>query len=152
MGRNPVVDRVLRHLGLVHLQIGEALRVRRPEVVAARLQLFFVDPVHLAVEDGRVGGGSHDGGGRAGLAQLDDGEAVVANEGDGFAVGRELGIVAGAGAGKANLNAGAVAQIVDPQPAVGVEEQVRRVRRPEVAGHPVALAMVAVRLRCFALA
>ena len=74
-------------------------------------------------------------------------QAVIADEGDRFAVGRELGIVAGSRAGKADLHAGAVVQVVEPEPAVGVEEQVRGVGRPQVAGHLVALAMVAVLLR-----
>ena len=85
--------------------------------------------------------------GRAGVAQLDDGEAVVAHERDGFAIGRKLGIVAGADSRKADLDAGAVAQVVDPQAAVGIEQQVGGVRRPDVAGHAVAVAMVAVPLR-----
>ena len=71
---------------------------------------------------------------------------MIADERDGRTVGRELGIVAREQARKADLHSGAVAQIVKPQAAVGVEEKVRGVRRPEIAGHVVALAMVAVLL------
>ncbi len=77
---------------------------------------------------------------------MDDGKPVIANEGDAGAVGRELGIVAGSGSRKADLHAGAIAQIVEPEAAIGVEEQVGGVGRPKVAGHVVALAMIAVLL------
>ena len=63
-----------------------------------------------------------------------------------LAIGRKLGIVARGSAGKANLHPGAVAQIVEPDAAIGIEQQVRGVRRPNVAGHLVAVAMVAVLL------
>ena len=77
---------------------------------------------------------------------MDDGKRVITNEGDARAVGRELWIVAGSGSRKADLHARAVAQIVEPQGAIGVEEEVGGVGRPEVAGHVVALAMIAVAL------
>ena len=48
-----------------------------------------------------------------------------------------------------DLHARSVAQVVDPQAAVGVEEQMLRIGRPDVARHPVALAMIAVLLRDF---
>ncbi len=48
--RDPVGDRILRHRRLVRLQKSDRLRVRRPEVIAAHIQLFQVQPVHLAVQ------------------------------------------------------------------------------------------------------
>ncbi len=71
---------------------------------------------------------------------------MIANEGNARAVGRELGIVAGSGSRIADLHARAVAQVIEPERAIGIEEQMRGVRRPEVAGHVVALAMIAVLL------
>jgi len=71
---------------------------------------------------------------------------MIANEGDARAVGRELGIVAGSGSRKADLHACAVAQVVEPEAAIGVKEQVGGVGRPKVAGHFVAIAMIAVLL------
>ena len=69
---------------------------------------------------------------------------MIADEGDVPAIGREPGIVAGSRSRKANLHSRAVVQIVEPKASVGVEEQVGRVGRPQVAGHVVALAMIAV--------
>src|SRR5277367_5087140 len=46
----PVGDGIGWHAGFVHVQEGEALAVRRPEVVAAHSQFFCVNPVHLAVQ------------------------------------------------------------------------------------------------------
>src|SRR5579859_2210038 len=48
---NEVRNGILGHLNFIHLQIGNVLSVRRPEVIAAYVELFFVHPVDLAVED-----------------------------------------------------------------------------------------------------
>ena len=71
-----------------------------------------------------IGRGSYDGGGSYGLLEPQDGKAVVAHKGDVVAVGRELGVVTRGCSGKANLDTRAVMQIEEPEPAVGVEEQV----------------------------
>ena len=72
---------------------------------------------------------------------------MIAHEGDEAAVGRKLGVVAGSRTGKSHLHTPVLAHVVEPETAVRVEEQMRRVRRPQVAGHFVAVAMVAVGLR-----
>ena len=74
---------------------------------------------------------------------------MIADKRNKLAIGRELGIVAGAFPGIADLDARSVAQVVDPQTAVRVEEQVLRIRSPDIARHPIAVAMVAVLLRAF---
>ncbi len=89
MDRDPVWDGIVRHLGLVHLEKREKFRIGRPEVVAAHVEFFFVDPIHFTIEDGLVGRSCHDRGGCSRLTQMQHGEAVTAHEGDGFAVGRE---------------------------------------------------------------
>ncbi len=94
-----------------------------------------------------LGAGGNDGHGAARVLEPDHGKAVFAHEGDELAVGRELGVVAGRRAGEADLESDAVVEVVQPEAAVGVEEQVRGVWRPDVVGHLVAVAMVAVRLR-----
>ena len=58
----------------------------------------------------------------------------------------ELGIIASEQARETNFDSDAVAEIVKPQPAVGVKENVRAVWRPDITGQVVALAMVAVLL------
>ena len=71
---------------------------------------------------------------------------MIAHERNHVSVGRKLWIVAGRGPRKSDLHAGAVAQVIEPESAIGVKEQVRGVGRPEVARHLVALAMVAIGL------
>ena len=48
--RNPIRDGILRHRRFIHLQVRDALRVGRPEVVAAHVQLFQIQPVHFAIQ------------------------------------------------------------------------------------------------------
>ena len=48
--RNPIGDGIGRHFLLVHLEEGDLLSVWRPEVIAARVELFLVDPVDFAVQ------------------------------------------------------------------------------------------------------
>ena len=55
MRRNPVRNRILRHMLLIHLQIHEMRRIRRPEVVAPYIQLFLINPIHLAIQNRGVG-------------------------------------------------------------------------------------------------
>ena len=50
----PIDDRILGHGALIHLEIGDMAGVRGPEVVAAHVQFFAVNPVDLAVPDGRT--------------------------------------------------------------------------------------------------
>src|SRR5262249_53557416 len=64
---------------------------------------------------------------------------------DFFAVGRELGI-AGSGAGRSESGGGAAIQIVEPELAVGVEEEVLGIRRPMVCGDGIARAAFALTL------
>ena len=104
---DPVDERILRHAGLVHLEVGDFARVGRPEVVAADVELFEVDPVDAAIEQRVVVGGG-EGQGRRGAVGALDVEIVVVQVGDELAVGGELGIVAGHHAGVADLHAGAV--------------------------------------------
>ena len=109
-------------------------------------QLFQVNPIHFAVKRFGVGSLGHLRRGPSRLFQPNHRQPVLADEGDRVAVGRKLGIVARSRPSHANLSARAAAQIIEPRTAILVEEQARRVRRPNVAGHPVAVAMVAVRL------
>jgi hypothetical protein len=71
----------------------------------------------------RIGQGSHHGCARPWVAGESHGKRVVAHKGDAFAVRGELGVVAGGRSGKADLDPGAVAQIVEPEPPVGVEQR-----------------------------
>ena len=142
---DPVDERVLGDAGLVHLEVGDFLRVRRPEVVAADVELFEVNPVDNAVEEGavvRVGEGQ---GGRGAIGPLDV-EIVVVEVGDELAVGGKPGIVAGRQAGVADLHAGAVLQRVEPEGAVGIEKDVLGVGRPDVVGLVITGAVIAVAL------
>ena len=66
VGGDPVGDGVLGDFGFVHLEVGDGFGVGRPEVVAANVELFEVDPVDLAVEEG-VGGVAGEGGFFAGV-------------------------------------------------------------------------------------
>ncbi len=61
-------------------------------------------------------------------------EIVIANVGEVGSIGRELGIISTAGAGRCHLQAGLGRQIEEPQLPVGIEEQVFRVGYPDVAG------------------
>ena len=121
VGWNPVGDRILRHRRLVHLQISQILRVRRPEIVAANIQLLFVDPIHLAVESCRIVRGCYSRRWRSVLLQTHHGEAMLAYIGDKIAVGRELWIIARGCSRIPDLHPGSLVNVVEPEPAVGVE-------------------------------
>src|SRR5262249_11416845 len=54
MRRNPISDRIGGNLGLIHLQEGDLTAIRRPEVVAAHIQLFRVHPIHFGVQQAFV--------------------------------------------------------------------------------------------------
>jgi hypothetical protein len=75
---------------------------------------------------------------------------MVADERNEFPVWRELRIIPGGFSCETNLKAGAVAEVVDPKAAIGIEEQVLRIWRPEVVGHLVAIAVIPILLRGFA--
>ena len=51
------------------------------------------------------------------VAELENGEAMVADEGQVLSIGRELGVVSGGGAGVADLDAGAVLQVIEKEAA-----------------------------------
>ena len=143
---NPIGDRILRHRSLVHLQKDEPSRVRRPEIVAANVQLFLVNPIHLSVERGRIRRSSHRNHRRAGLFYPRHCKPVVAHKGDVLAVGRKLRIVPGTHSAHADLHSLAAIEIVEPQFPVRIKEQLRRIRSPNITGHLIAIAMVAVGL------
>jgi hypothetical protein len=54
---------------------------------------------------------------------MDQAQAAIAHKRNFSPIGRELGIVAGGRIGIASLHAGSVAEVVKPQAAGGVEEQ-----------------------------
>ncbi len=107
MGGQPVGDGVSGDRGFIHLQEGDLAAVRGPELVAAHAKLFLVNPIDLAVEEvGVLLSGvvfiplsvkAH----AAFLHAVDgfDHEAMVADEGNVFAVRGELGVRGGIGAG-----------------------------------------------------
>ena len=51
MRGHPVGDGISRHPSLIHLQKNNFLSFRRPEIIAAHVQFFRVNPVHFAVQD-----------------------------------------------------------------------------------------------------
>ena len=71
---------------------------------------------------------------------------MIADEGEQLAVGRELGVDAGGLIGEGELNAGAVFEVEEPEAAIGVKEQMGGAGRPDVVGHAVAGAVVALLL------
>ena len=129
--RDPVCNRILRNALFDHLQERQTLRIRRPEIIAFGVEFFRVHPVHFAVENSRIRRCRH--GHRRGsrLTKRNNRQSMIANKRNEFAIGRELGIVARSLAGMPNVNAGSVAQIVDPQAAVRIKEQVLRIRSPD---------------------
>jgi len=141
---NPVGDGILRHVALVHLKVRDPARIRRPEVVAANVKLLFVNPIHLAVENSRVVRIGLTAGYPVLLSQLDDADVVVLEKGEQIAVRREFGIVAGSRSAGADIEAGPSLKIVEPETSIAVEQEMRRVRRPKITGHVVAIAVIAI--------
>src|ERR1700679_767823 len=134
VGLGSVGGGVLGGLGLVHLEVGDGFGVGRPEVVAADVELFEVDPVDLAVEEG-VGGVVGEGGLFAGAGYGADVEVVSVEVGDVGGVGGELGVIAGAFVGVDDEGAGAGGDVVEPEAAAVVDEEMFGVGGPEVGGH-----------------
>ena len=96
VGGDPIGDGICGDFVFVHFEVGDGGGIGRPCVIGADFELFSVDPIDFAVED--VGVGRRGDGFGCGVGgERDDEEAVIANEGDGFSVGGELGIVARVG-------------------------------------------------------
>src|SRR5579859_6051801 len=127
---NPIGDRILRHMALVHLQVSKLARIRRPEVVAPHVKLFLVYPIHLPIQRSRVIRGSSRGHRSARLAQMNHRQSMLFDERKKLAVRRELRIVPRRRVTRANIQPGAGLEVIDPQPPIGIEKQVRRVRSP----------------------
>ena len=88
-------DREAGDARLVELEVGDRLRVRRPDerLAGARGELLLVDPVELSVEQ-RLGAALGEPGFPAGR-HVDDEEVAAADEGHPAAVGRRLGVLLG---------------------------------------------------------
>src|SRR5262249_9616940 len=92
-----VLDGVKCDASLVHLQISNGRRIRRPPVSGANVQLLGIDPVELAVAQLFAAAASESSGFAVGDA--DKPEVVVADEADPAAVRRDFGIGDGVFAG-----------------------------------------------------
>ncbi len=143
VGGDPVGDGILGDFGLIHLEVGDGFGVGRPEVVAADVELFEVDPVDFAVEEG-VGGVVGEGGLSACGGDGVDVEIVVVEVGDVGGVGGEFGIVAGAFVGVNDEGSGAGGDVVEPEVATIVDEEMLGVGGPDVGGHAVTGAVVCI--------
>ena len=93
--RQQVHERVPRHRPLIQFEEGDALRIRRPPVRLADVQLLGIDPVELAVEhfftaaEGKLR--------RLARGQFHDPHIVIAHEAHPAPVGRNPGVGDGAG-------------------------------------------------------
>src|SRR5215471_10895381 len=131
MLREEVCDGIGWNSGLVHLHEGDLFSVRRPEVIAANVQFFGVDPIYFAIEEVVVlvvgeSGFVSLGGDSANI------KVVMAKVSETIAVRRELG-VAGI-AGRTHGRGGAILKGKEPELAVGIEQDVFGIRGPVIWG------------------
>ena len=120
MRRDPIGNRIRRHLALVHVEKDDLLAVGRPVVIAAHRQLFGVHPIDVAIEQ---------------VVFLVLGELLLVLSADRphvkvvfadvrhvIAIRRELGIAAGIRR-RSKLHRRAAAQIVEPELPLRIEDQ-----------------------------
>ncbi len=134
--RHPVRNWIGRNLLLVHLEKRDLLSIRRPEIIAARVQLFLVNPVDFTVQQIVVAiFGQRP---LVSAAQRPSIQVVLANVRDATSIRRELGVLARLGA-RSNLHRSAGIQRVKPKLALRIEEQMFGIGRPMIRGDRIAL-------------